>query len=383
MKKTFALSSALAVMLAVLTALTLSLSACFVETDYCDHVWDDGTVIEQPTYTSEGVKKYVCTKCGEEKTESIPVLCEHSWDDGTVITKASYTADGQIEYVCAKCGEKKTETIPKLALPEPTPDATVTAVAESNVKQLFADAFAANETATAVKVDLPAGEFSMKNEKTSATFSFSGKSVIINGSGADTKYGSTYTEGKDGEYGADYTFDGAQSVVFKNLTINLGNSNFNGFIRPQSLVFENCVINGMGSYWGTGSVLFVNCTFNNDNGYNMWTYSGSEFVFEGCTFNSAKGKFLNVYKTAKADATITMTNCKFVGTEVSKAALNIKKNAGTIWTVSLNNCTLEGVDLLYKVNTPDYGAADTNDYSETKVYVDSKLVWQGDAAITE
>lgn len=38
------------------------------------HVWGDGTVTREPTGTEEGLKTYICTVCGTEKTEPIPVL---------------------------------------------------------------------------------------------------------------------------------------------------------------------------------------------------------------------------------------------------------------------------------------------------------------------
>ena len=36
------------------------------------HAWDNGVVTMQPTETTEGVKTFTCTRCGEIKTESIP-----------------------------------------------------------------------------------------------------------------------------------------------------------------------------------------------------------------------------------------------------------------------------------------------------------------------
>lgn len=38
---------------------------------YCDHAWDNGVVTVEPTDTTEGVKTYTCTLCGETKTETI------------------------------------------------------------------------------------------------------------------------------------------------------------------------------------------------------------------------------------------------------------------------------------------------------------------------
>ncbi len=38
------------------------------------HIWDDGIVTKEPTYTSDGVLTYTCTICGMTQTESIPKL---------------------------------------------------------------------------------------------------------------------------------------------------------------------------------------------------------------------------------------------------------------------------------------------------------------------
>ena len=51
----------------------------------CTHIWDAGTVITQATTSSEGLKRYECTVCGETKDETIPKKA--SYGGGT----ASYT----------------------------------------------------------------------------------------------------------------------------------------------------------------------------------------------------------------------------------------------------------------------------------------------------
>ncbi len=38
------------------------------------HDWDSGTVTKEPTATETGIRTYACTRCGETKTESIPVV---------------------------------------------------------------------------------------------------------------------------------------------------------------------------------------------------------------------------------------------------------------------------------------------------------------------
>ena len=43
-------------------------------TDALGHAWDNGKVTKEPTETETGVKTFTCTRCGETKTESIPVV---------------------------------------------------------------------------------------------------------------------------------------------------------------------------------------------------------------------------------------------------------------------------------------------------------------------
>ena len=43
-------------------------------TDALGHAWDNGKVTKEPTETESGVKTFTCTRCGETKTESIPVV---------------------------------------------------------------------------------------------------------------------------------------------------------------------------------------------------------------------------------------------------------------------------------------------------------------------
>lgn len=111
---------------------------------YGTHSWDAGTVTKEPTESETGIKKYQCTVCGYEKTESIPVKVPgHIHDYGTewkkddlghwhecsckdkadeaphregsgIITKEpTETETGIISYPCVDCGHViRTETIP-------------------------------------------------------------------------------------------------------------------------------------------------------------------------------------------------------------------------------------------------------------------------------
>ena len=91
--------------------------------DVCiSHIWDDGVVVTEPTYTTDGTMKYTCTKCGTTRTETIDrlVCTSHVWDNGVVTKKASYTASGIKEYTCRNCGATKQTTIARLKLAKVT-----------------------------------------------------------------------------------------------------------------------------------------------------------------------------------------------------------------------------------------------------------------------
>lgn len=102
------------------------------------------------------------------------------------------------------------------------------------------------------------------------------------------------------EYNGDYSFDGAGTVTFKNMTMRSGSANYLGFIRADKTVVDSCIVNGKTFYWGYSSAEFRNTTFNAPNGdYAIWTYSSPTMTFDSCTFN-ASGKVINVYTDAGA-----------------------------------------------------------------------------------
>ena len=162
---------------------------------------------------------------------------------------------------------------------------------------------------------------------------------------------------------------------------NVGSGNYKGFVRAKALYFENCVIEGMGSYWGAGTVVFKNCTFADNAGdYNLWTYSGTDFTFDGCTFNSSTGKFINAYKEQRVDATLKFVNCefKYTGTgTASKSAVCLKAYKGMIWNTTFTNCTS---------NAATDSGTGSNLYSiengmnaGTTVTIDGTVVWENGA----
>lgn len=187
-------------------------------------------------------------------------------------------------------------------------------IAASDVTSAIAGVFENDDgTTTGVEVTLPAGSIKLKGETASAVENVvKGKNVTFVGNGADTVYENLPVDGATGEGNADYSLQGAASVTFKNMTINLGAKDYNGFVRAGNLYFENCKIIGRGSYWGVGEVVFKNCEFTApDADYCITLYSGKSFTFENCTFNSAAGKFINAYvEQFEGEANVVnLTNC--------------------------------------------------------------------------
>lgn len=129
------------------------------------------------------------------------------------------------------------------------------------------------------------------------------------------------------EYNGDYSFDGAGTITFKNMTLQSGKADYLGFIRADRTLVENCTVNGKTFYWGYKSAKFKNTTFNCPAGdYALWTYSSPEMTFDGCTFNSS-GKTVNVYTdygAGKNDIIVNFRNCTVNNTGfITKSVLNI------------------------------------------------------------
>ena len=64
------------------------------------HTWDEGKVTTEATCTTEGVKTYTCTICGETKTEAVAAL-------GHTVDEKTWKHDGTNHWhECETCGEK-------------------------------------------------------------------------------------------------------------------------------------------------------------------------------------------------------------------------------------------------------------------------------------
>ena len=255
-----------------------------------------------------------------------------------------------------------------------------TKVVKAATQEELKNAIAAVETGKSAKVELGEGTYTLYNvaaEKTKST------SLVIEGAGKDSTVftaGDLTITNANGEGSSDYSYENSE-VVFKDMTINVGTGNYKGFVRAKSLYFENCKIVGRGSYWGVGSVVFKNCEFaDNADDYNIWTYAGTDFTFDGCTFNSSVGKFINAYKEQKVDSTLNFIKCNFNYTgsgTASKPAVCLKSYTDIVWTVTFMDCTS---------NAATDSGTGSNLYSieagmnvGTSVTVNNSVVWENGA----
>lgn len=190
------------------------------------------------------------------------------------------------------------------------------------------------------------------------------------------------------EYNGDYSFDGAGTVTFKNMTLRSGDANYLGFIRANHTVVDHCVINGKTFYWGYESAVFNNTIFNAPTGdYAIWTYSSPTMTFDTCTFN-ASGKVINVYTDYSAgdhNITVNFNNCTVnsnfsESAGESKTALNINDSNMGSYKYIINIKNPQTITAARDKTTCSQmfgfgGKEATNNKGKTDVRLDGNLIW--------
>ena len=121
--------------------------------DKADHTFDAGVITTQSTETTEGVKTYTCTVCGNTKTAKIgmldhvhtfdtgrweydianhwhPATCAHTdekkdlaahnWNEGVITKPSDYGVEGEKKFTCTVCEYSKIEEIPALGAKDNT-----------------------------------------------------------------------------------------------------------------------------------------------------------------------------------------------------------------------------------------------------------------------
>ena len=223
-----------------------------------------------------------------------------------------------------------------------------------------------------------------------------GKDLTFVGQGADKTGWNIGAEVPDPdkfgtEYNGDYSFDGAGTIKFEQMTLQSSKADYLGFIRADQTVVEDCTINGKTFYWGYTSAIFKDTTFNCPSGdYAVWTYSSPTMTFDHCTFNSS-GKVINVftdYGAGKNDIIVNFKGCTVNNTGKSlKPVLNINDSNMGNFKYILNisgNTTVTGVDVDKDTCSRLFGfggkAASNNkgktvvNFGDTTVWEDGKMV---------
>lgn len=203
------------------------------------------------------------------------------------------------------------QMLPMLAFAE---DADAYAVKNQRTNKIYPSLVTAvAEAQSGDTIELGEGNYTLY--KTPSDGSTKGKNLTFEGKGPGvttwqigpkvpdpSKYGT--------EYNGDYSFDGAGTVTFKNMTLRSGTNDYMGFIRADHTVVDNCVINGKTFYWGYTSAVFKDTTFNAPTfDYALWTYCSPTMTFDTCTFNTT-GKAIYVHTDGtKQDITVYFNNC--------------------------------------------------------------------------
>ncbi len=196
------------------------------------------------------------------------------------------------------------------------------------------------------------------------------------------------------EYNGDYSFDGAGTVTFEDMTLQSGEVDYLGFIRADNTIVDGCTINGKTFYWGYTSATFKDTIFNAPEGdYAIWTYCSPIMTFDGCTFN-VSGKAINVYRESGSyDVEVNYKDCAVESSKDGKAVMNINDSlmGDCKFTINISgDNAVEGItpdDLnkeysknqediscsrLFEFNTK-YGAGNSG---RTIVNIDDITVWE-------
>lgn len=283
------------------------------------------------------------------------------------------------------------QMLPMLAFADDAPDAYAVKIdgKEGSYAKLVDAVKAASSGDTII---LGEGNYTLYGIKSDDTTK--GKNLTFVGQGPDktawnigdkvpdpSKYGT--------EYNGDYSFDGAKTVTFKNMTLRSGVVDYLGFIRADRTVVDNCDIYGKTFYWGYTSAVFTDTTFYAPTGdYAIWTYSSPAMEFDNCTFN-ATGKAINVYtdySAGKHDIRVYLNNCTVNSASgLGKQALNINdsnmrpyKYIIYINNIDINNPQTIDADLDKTTCSRMFGFGGkeaTNNTGHTDVYLDGDLVW--------
>lgn len=198
---------------------------------------------------------------------------------------------------------------------------------------------------------------------------------------------------KTGEYNGDYSFDGAGTVTFENMTLRPGNATDPntklGFIRPDNTVVDKCEIVGWTAFWGYDSAVFKNTTFKPIEGKDaIWVYSSPVATFNNCIFTAGRGVKVYTEDSTKS-VTVNFNDCTV-------------EDSGSYPAIYIDEYVLDrdGSNERYNINITgsNHVKAQTNTYTCSKLFgfkrrdkdpgyftnvrIDGELVWSEGKMLT-
>ena len=173
--------------------------------------------------------------------------------------------------------------------------------------------------------------------------------------------------------GGQLNYQRGSSFTFENLTIQAGEGNFDGIVCDE-LTFKNCTIQGKLTLYGKAT--FINCVFENtmDNQYSIWTWGGTDVIFENCTFNT-NGKAILLYGSANTN--LVVNNCIFNDRKdgaAGKAAIEIGNDYNATYTLTVNNATVDGFAPGKNTNSTLWANKNSMDAAHLTVTIDGNKV---------
>ena len=283
------------------------------------------------------------------------------------------------------------------AAEETAPAAGKAKIGETEYNSVMEAVKAAPANGSTTTITLGEGEYTLYNvdgtgtRGDTTTETTKGKNLTFVGQGTDKTVwhiGEDVADpNKTGEYNGDYSFDGAGTVTFENMTLRSGTTtNPNdklGFIRPNKTVVDKCEIVGWTAFWGYNSAEFTNTTFKPSLLKDaIWVYSSKEATFDNCTFTAGRG--VKVYTEEDKSVTVNFNNCT-VENSPSHPAIYIdelmldNKSSSNRYTINITGSNNVNAATYKMTCSKLFGFRNIPQIKHpghfTNVKIDGKLVW--------
>ncbi len=196
----------------------------------------------------------------------------------------------------------------------------------------------AADTTAPVMVVLPAGTFN-PFDKYTGELSAVGKNITFAGS-KDTVIDFTNIQWAYMQILRDAT------LTFDGVTVNWKRQNegYQGLANAKKVIYQDCHITGTQFMYGDAD--FIDCTFETQNGYNVYGRGVGTLNFSDCSFDNG-GRAIMLYADQPTDVKVNLTNCTFSGNgtdKTDKAVVETGESspAGSKFDITITNCTQTG-----------------------------------------